>query len=52
MAADQEHRSVGAAVDWAGASAREQYQARWVRVDVWTTNHALHQYYRQQGFEF
>jgi GNAT superfamily N-acetyltransferase len=39
-------------LDWAGASAREQYQARWVRVDVWTTNHALHQYYRQQGFEF
>lgn len=44
---------LGAAfLDWAGLRARQRYGARWVRVDVWTTNHALHTYYRQHGFEF
>lgn len=46
-------RGLGAALlDWAGLSARRQFAARWVRVDVWTTNTVLHEYYRQQGFEF
>ena len=26
--------------------------AQWVRVDVWTTNKALHAYYQDRGFEF
>jgi len=26
--------------------------ARWLRVDVWTTNTALHDYYRGHGFEY
>ncbi len=41
-----------ALLDWAGLRARQLYAARWIRVDVWTTNYALHSYYRQQGFEF
>ena len=46
-------RGLGAALlDWAGLHARRLHGARWVRVDVWTTNTALHAYYRQQGFEF
>jgi len=44
---------IGAALlDWVGQHARWQYGAAWVRVDVWTTNEALHAYYEQQGFEF
>ena len=39
-------------LDWAGVRARKQYEARWIRVDVWTTNKALHAYYQQQGFGF
>lgn len=39
-------------LDWAGLRGRQRYGARWIRVDVWTTNHALHAYYRRQGFEF
>jgi ribosomal protein S18 acetylase RimI-like enzyme len=46
-------RGIGAALlDWAGLSARRSYGARWIRVDVWTTNTALHAYYRSQGFVF
>jgi ribosomal protein S18 acetylase RimI-like enzyme len=46
-------RGLGAGlIDWAGLRARDRYTARWVRIDVWTTNTALHAYYRQQGFEF
>lgn len=46
-------RSLGAALlDWAGTRALLRYEAQWVRVDVWTTNLALHDYYRRQGFEF
>jgi ribosomal protein S18 acetylase RimI-like enzyme len=44
---------LGAAfLDWAGLRARHRYNAQWVRVDVWTTNKALHAYYRDRGFEF
>ena len=39
-------------LDWAGLRARREYGATWVRVDVWTTNTALHDYYIRQGFEF
>lgn len=38
--------------DWAGLWAAEQYGARWIRIDVWTTNTLLHDYYRKRGFEF
>jgi GNAT superfamily N-acetyltransferase len=50
---DQAGQGIGAALlDWAGATAQRRYGARWIRVDVWTTNHALHAYYLRQGFEF
>ncbi len=39
-------------LDWAGQRAERDYGARWIRVDVWTTNSALHDYYRDQGFGF
>jgi GNAT superfamily N-acetyltransferase len=40
----------GQLLDWAGLRASHEYGARWVRVDVWTTNIRLHDYYRGQGF--
>ncbi|HEY5985248.1 MAG TPA: GNAT family N-acetyltransferase, partial [Streptosporangiaceae bacterium] len=44
-------RGLGAQLlSWAGVRARRTHDARWVRVDVWTTNTALHAYYRRQGF--
>jgi ribosomal protein S18 acetylase RimI-like enzyme len=46
-------RGLGASLlDLAGLRACHCYGARWIRVDVWTTNTALHAYYRRQGFEF
>jgi GNAT superfamily N-acetyltransferase len=41
----------GQLLDWAGLRANRDYGARWVRVDVWTTNTRLHDYYLDQGFE-
>ncbi|HEV2373830.1 MAG TPA: GNAT family N-acetyltransferase [Streptosporangiaceae bacterium] len=46
------HRVGAQLLDWAGLRARGEYGAAWVRVDVWTTNTALHDYYFRQGFEF
>jgi GNAT superfamily N-acetyltransferase len=37
-------------IDWAGGYGRRLYGARWVRVDVWRSNLALHGYYRKRGF--
>lgn len=46
-------RGIGAALlNWAGAQALLRSGARWIRVEVWTTNYALHAYYRRQGFQF
>jgi ribosomal protein S18 acetylase RimI-like enzyme len=46
-------RGLGAQlVDWAGRRARQRYRAVWIRVDVWTTNYALQDYYRAMGFSF
>ena len=39
-----------ALVDWAGARARRDWGAHWIRIDVWTTNVALHNYYEKRGF--
>lgn len=38
-------------IDWAGLRARHEYGAKWIRIDVWTTNAALHDYYERTGFE-
>jgi ribosomal protein S18 acetylase RimI-like enzyme len=40
----------GRLLDWAGLRADREYGARWIRVDVWTTNKGLHRYYRGLGF--
>ncbi len=49
---DRAGLGIGSAlIDWAGLHGIGQWQARWVRVDVWTTNLALHRYYKGQGFE-
>jgi GNAT superfamily N-acetyltransferase len=38
-------------IDWAGLRARYEYGARWIRIDVWSSNTALHDYYLGMGFE-
>jgi GNAT superfamily N-acetyltransferase len=38
-------------LDWAGLRALREYEAGWMRVDLWTTNTRLHDYYRRQGFQ-
>ena len=40
-----------ALVDWAGARAVRDWRAKWIRIDVWTTNEALHNYYEKRGFQ-
>lgn len=51
-ARSQAGRGLGAQlVNWAGLRARAEYGARWIRIDVWTTNAALHGYYQRSGFE-
>jgi ribosomal protein S18 acetylase RimI-like enzyme len=44
---------IGAALtDWAGARARDEFGAEYLRIDVWTTNVRLHSYYEGRGFHF
>ena len=44
---------IGAALlNWACDHARHRYQAKLVRIDVWTRNFALHKYYRAQKFRW
>lgn len=38
-------------IDWAGLRGRELSGAESIRIDVWTTNTALHEYYTKRGFE-
>lgn len=37
-------------VDWAGLRGAREWNASSIRVDVWTTNTALHNYYEKHGF--
>lgn len=46
------HGLGGQLLDWAGLRASREYGARFMRVDVWTTNTELHDYYRRQGFKY
>jgi GNAT superfamily N-acetyltransferase len=42
---------IGAAlIEWAGYRALQAWKAKWIRIDVWTSNTALHRYYEKQGF--
>jgi GNAT superfamily N-acetyltransferase len=44
-------RGVGAAlIDWAGRRGIKEWNAGWIRVDVWTINYGLHNFYKNQGF--
>jgi GNAT superfamily N-acetyltransferase len=38
-------------IDWAGLWGSRSYGARWIRVDVWTSNLPLHKYYMKTGFD-
>ena len=38
-------------LDWAGLRGQRLYGARWIRIDVWSTNEGLHDYYLKRGFE-
>jgi GNAT superfamily N-acetyltransferase len=38
-------------IDWAGLGGRRDYGAKWIRIDVWTSNEGLHEYYLKRGFE-
>ena len=38
-------------IDWAGLRGQIDCGAEWVRIDVWTTNLALHKFYMSIGFE-
>jgi GNAT superfamily N-acetyltransferase len=40
-----------ALIDWAGSRAVRDWCAKWIRIDVWTTNEALHNYYEKRGFQ-
>ena len=45
------HLGIGAALlDWAAEAAKRDHGATRIRVDVWTTNRALHTYYEQLNF--
>lgn len=37
-------------LDWTGLRGRRHYGAKWIRIDVWTANKALHDYYMKRGF--
>ena len=41
-----------ATLDWAATRALRDWNAQWIRIDVWTTNLALHHYYEKRGFRF
>jgi GNAT superfamily N-acetyltransferase len=52
VARDRGDRGLGAdLIDWAGQRAAREYGAKWIRIDVWTSNRELHKYYMRRGFE-
>jgi GNAT superfamily N-acetyltransferase len=45
-------RDIGSAlIDWAAIWAQQTWGACWVRVNAWTTNKDLHDYYLSKGFK-
>ena len=38
-------------IDWIGLSDQREWEAEWIRIDVWSTNKGLHEYYMKRGFE-
>jgi GNAT superfamily N-acetyltransferase len=50
---DRDGHGIGAAlIDWAGQRGVRDWNAQWIRIDVWTTNTALHNYYKKLGFKY
>jgi ribosomal protein S18 acetylase RimI-like enzyme len=44
-------RGLGAElINWAGLRGKRKNRAKWIRIDVWTSNLALHAFYRSIGF--
>lgn len=37
-------------INWAGRRGSQDWGAKWIRIDVWTKNIALHKYYENTGF--
>jgi hypothetical protein len=37
-------------INWAGLRGKRRNRAKWIRIDVWTSNEALHAYYENIGF--
>ena len=37
-------------IDWTGLRSHRDYGAQWIRIDVWSSNQALHDYYTKRGF--
>lgn len=37
-------------IDWAGLRGKRKNRAKWIRIDVWTSNLALHAFYKSIGF--
>jgi GNAT superfamily N-acetyltransferase len=37
-------------INWAGLRGKRRNRAKWIRIDVWTSNEALHAYYENLGF--
>jgi GNAT superfamily N-acetyltransferase len=38
-------------IDWVGLYGQRKREAEWIRIDVWSTNKGLHDYYMKRGFE-
>lgn len=38
-------------IDWTGVYGHREWGAKWIRIDVWTTNEGLHGYYMNKGFD-
>jgi hypothetical protein len=45
-------RGLGAQlIDWTGLRGYQDYGAEWIRIDVWSSSLALHEYYAKRGFK-
>lgn len=37
-------------INWVGLRGQREYEAEWIRIDVWSTNKRLQNYYKKSGF--
>jgi GNAT superfamily N-acetyltransferase len=38
-------------INWVGLRGQREYKAEWIRIDVWSTNKRLQNYYKKSGFK-